>query len=221
MTSLRIVEHIFTPADLVGGSLALDFVNTGAGRNLDPRDWVDSYQRFVDWAALTGEFDESALSALATTARQERRSADEALARARALREALHEIFSAQVDGAVPSRKSVDALQSFWHRAEAITNLRWHDGRLVRELDARKAGLDLIACTVAGAATDLLTEGRSGVLKRCGGTNCGWLFLDTSKNGRRRWCDMSTCGNAAKARRHYARVRSAQDSSSRITRTPS
>jgi predicted RNA-binding Zn ribbon-like protein len=42
-------------------------------------------------------------------------------------------------------------------------------------------------------------------LKLCDGPNCSWLFLDTSKAGRRRWCDMADCGNAAKSRRHYAR----------------
>ncbi len=39
----------------------------------------------------------------------------------------------------------------------------------------------------------------------CPGEDCGWLFLDESKNRRRRWCSMETCGNRAKARRHYQR----------------
>jgi predicted RNA-binding Zn ribbon-like protein len=44
-------------------------------------------------------------------------------------------------------------------------------------------------------------------LKVCDGPNCSWIFLDTSKAGRRRWCDMADCGNAAKSRRHYAKSR--------------
>jgi predicted RNA-binding Zn ribbon-like protein len=44
-------------------------------------------------------------------------------------------------------------------------------------------------------------------LKLCALPTCGWLFVDVSRNGRRRWCDMSVCGNLAKARRFQARHR--------------
>ncbi|MGB6792588.1 MAG: CGNR zinc finger domain-containing protein [Pseudolabrys sp.] len=44
-------------------------------------------------------------------------------------------------------------------------------------------------------------------LRICQGPNCSWLFIDRSKAGRRRWCDMAVCGNAAKSRRFYARSR--------------
>jgi predicted RNA-binding Zn ribbon-like protein len=54
---------------------------------------------------------------------------------------------------------------------------------------------------------DLLTKGRLERLKRCPGPGCGWLFLDHSKNGSRRWCAMATCGNRTKGRRHRARQR--------------
>jgi predicted RNA-binding Zn ribbon-like protein len=49
----------------------------------------------------------------------------------------------------------------------------------------------------------------------CAGPRCGWLFIDRSKAGRRRWCDMATCGNAAKGRRNYQRRRAAAASSER------
>ena len=59
---------------------------------------------------------------------------------------------------------------------------------------------------VARAAFDLLTSGAAGRLRECAGRDCHWLFLDRSKNGSRRWCAMSNCGNLAKARRHRART---------------
>jgi predicted RNA-binding Zn ribbon-like protein len=46
-------------------------------------------------------------------------------------------------------------------------------------------------------------------VRECGGDHCGWLFLDETKNRSRRWCEMSVCGNRAKARRHYDRNRRA------------
>ena len=46
-----------------------------------------------------------------------------------------------------------------------------------------------------------------GRLRRCEAPDCDWFFLDRSRNGTRRWCSMETCGNRAKARRHYERGR--------------
>lgn len=63
---------------------------------------------------------------------------------------------------------------------------------------------------VTWSALAVLSEPRDMArLKRCPGTDCGWLFVDETKNGRRRWCSMETCGNRAKARRHYAREKAA------------
>ncbi len=45
-------------------------------------------------------------------------------------------------------------------------------------------------------------------VKVCG--NCGWLFIDRSKNRSRIWCDMAVCGNRRKASRHYHRKKEAQ-----------
>ena len=44
-------------------------------------------------------------------------------------------------------------------------------------------------------------------IRRCANDQCLWLFIDTSKGGTRRWCDMSACGNRAKARRHYSKIK--------------
>ncbi|MBE2276113.1 MAG: CGNR zinc finger domain-containing protein [Rhodobacteraceae bacterium] len=42
-------------------------------------------------------------------------------------------------------------------------------------------------------------------VKLCQGHDCGWIFLDETKNARRKWCLMEVCGNRAKSTRHYAR----------------
>lgn len=59
---------------------------------------------------------------------------------------------------------------------------------------------------LARSALDLLPAANWRRIRICG--NCGWLFLDRSRNGSRQWCDMSVCGNRQKARRHYRRRRS-------------
>jgi predicted RNA-binding Zn ribbon-like protein len=58
---------------------------------------------------------------------------------------------------------------------------------------------------VVDSAADALSSGELGRVRRCADTRCHRVFVDTTKNGRRRWCDMGTCGNRAKAARHRAR----------------
>jgi predicted RNA-binding Zn ribbon-like protein len=60
---------------------------------------------------------------------------------------------------------------------------------------------------VIRSAADLVTSPDISQIRECGAPDCNWLFLDRSRSGRRRWCDMSTCGNRAKARRYYSRHR--------------
>jgi len=62
---------------------------------------------------------------------------------------------------------------------------------------------------IAHSAADLLTSGDQERVKECASTTCEWVFLDKSRNRSRRWCDMSDCGNRAKARRFQARKRAA------------
>jgi predicted RNA-binding Zn ribbon-like protein len=60
---------------------------------------------------------------------------------------------------------------------------------------------------VLWSAGDLLTRPEVRRVRQCANDRCRWLFLDDSKNGSRRWCSMSMCGNRAKAHRHYLRTR--------------
>jgi predicted RNA-binding Zn ribbon-like protein len=67
--------------------------------------------------------------------------------------------------------------------------------------------MDQMLWPVARSAAELLTSERAGRVRECASETCSWLFLDGSRNGRRKWCDMASCGNRAKARRYYARHR--------------
>ena len=69
--------------------------------------------------------------------------------------------------------------------------------------------LDRVTWWVARSAAELLTSRNLTFVRECASYDCGWLFMDTTKNRSRRWCDMRTCGNRAKSRRHYERRRAA------------
>ncbi|HEX6938971.1 MAG TPA: CGNR zinc finger domain-containing protein [Longimicrobiales bacterium] len=58
---------------------------------------------------------------------------------------------------------------------------------------------------VIRSAADLLASGDSRRIRVCAGPDCGWLFVDRSRNGMRRWCDMKLCGTREKARRRRGR----------------
>jgi predicted RNA-binding Zn ribbon-like protein len=70
-------------------------------------------------------------------------------------------------------------------------------------------GLDRVLWPVILSTVDLLTSNTLRAVRECAAPNCGWLFLDTTRNRSRRWCDMLVCGNRAKARRHYERKKQA------------
>ncbi|MGH7124521.1 MAG: CGNR zinc finger domain-containing protein, partial [Stellaceae bacterium] len=65
--------------------------------------------------------------------------------------------------------------------------------------------LDRMLWPIVRSATQLLTAAELSRVKQCAGRGCSWLFLDTSKNGSRRWCEMEVCGSRSKARAYYAR----------------
>ncbi len=202
---MRRVQHIFRAHDLVGGDLAVDFVNTVTARDSEPSDWVDGYGALLEWAALTGAFAKKDFAALSDLAEAEPARATAALARCRLLREALCGVLYAMIQRRAPSADDLAAVDDARLTAAKAAKLVSARGRVASVWSVERSGLDLIAHVVAGQALALLQDPKLDRLRVCDGHDCGWVFVDTSKNGRRRWCDMATCGNTAKARRHYER----------------
>jgi predicted RNA-binding Zn ribbon-like protein len=202
---MQIVAHEFQPKDFVAGHLALDFANTVTARDTTPRDWLDGYARLLEWAAMAGAVDAATAARLASAAERAPREASAALGRARKVREALHDTCVALLDQKSPAAAVLDELDSAWKRATARTRLRADQGELQVRPEPQTCGLDLPLDLVVLAAVEWLGEIDRDRTRICRGHDCGWLFIDSSKGGRRVWCDMSTCGNAAKGAR-FARA---------------
>jgi predicted RNA-binding Zn ribbon-like protein len=206
-----IVNHRFSERDFVGGEAALDFINTVSGRDqAAPRDRLDSYDRLLEWAAHANLLPGRLLRALAQKAQAEPAAAARALDRAKRLRESLFTLVSAVAAGKAPTKENLALLRVAWVAGAEAHALHFHDGRVEIVLDPERADLDLIGVIAAWRLVERVLTAPADRLRLCAGTDCAWLFLDTSKAGRRRWCDMAVCGNAAKSRRHYARERSAR-----------
>lgn len=204
---LRVVPHQFSSDDLCAGHVVLDFINTAAGLNCDPRDWLDSYARLAGWAELAGVCEAGLAGDLSLLDRANPADGEDALAQARLLRSVLYELIHAGREGVHPPDDAIEELQRWYRRGGSAVELRWDAGGTLRS-SLRSCGLHVIGVAIALAAVDLLSRPFDRQLGVCAGRNCGWVFLDTSKSRRRRWCDMKTCGNAAKASRRYARHRS-------------
>jgi predicted RNA-binding Zn ribbon-like protein len=202
------------------GEPALDFVNTGSRlleRHADPAaaeaagygpfgDRLGSYADLVTWAERAGVIASDLGRSLRARASREAARGTAVLRRARDFREALYRILTAEIVGQEPSSADLDVLQSAAREAGSHRELaRTPDGYMLLWPDTGDLGR--VIWPVATDALDLLLSTERARVKRCASDDCNWLFWDASKNRSRRWCEMSACGNRAKARRYQERHR--------------
>lgn len=176
--------------ELVGNALCLDFTNTVNARPVAARDWLRSPDQLDGWARAAGH---PLGEPVADTGD---------LARARDFRESVHRIFEPLARAADPPSNDLDALIETYADGAGRARLS-RTGQSYALTWPGPRTLQVLCWEVAGSAVDLLRHGPLDRLGEC--PSCGWLFLDTSKNRRRRWCSMATCGSRDKARRYYQR----------------
>jgi predicted RNA-binding Zn ribbon-like protein len=211
----------------VGGDPSLDFVNTvdWTPGGLE-HDRLGSYDRLVIWARGAGVLSERQAHALRDATARAPDKAQAAYEAARWTRWVLHEVFSA----VVTRRPLADALAEFGRllaRAHQHLDLAPASAGRRRRRDApaltwawrgMPEQLECLLWPVVRSAATLLTSPDAGRLRLCAGPDCGWLYVDRSRNGLRRWCEMRTCGTLAKSRRRATRRRG-QRRRSRVLRT--
>ncbi len=204
---MNLTAHVFEPSDLIGGHVVLDFLNTVTARDQpEPSDWLSDFDALLDWAALTGQFAATDLKALRAQAQAQPAQASKALSQVRALREELHDAVNLALKHRAPPEALVDSLKSHWKQALDHAQYGARQGHWTIAHTAARSGLKLVSHAVAFSAMHWLPEIDPERVRTCPASHCGWMFLDTSKAGRRRWCDMATCGNVAKARRHQQKL---------------
>ena len=213
----------------VGGVLCLDFVNTVRGRISDPadrgaRDYAErivgerltSYDALLRWAAFAELLTSRELKLLAGEAdRRPARSAT-VLRRALALRAAMYRLFKGSVAAWTAHPDDLAAINRELQIARAHQRLVASPRGFVLEDGDTASALDRMLWPVVRSAAELVTSPRLERVGQCPGDECGWLFLDTSRSGRRQWCDMKDCGNVAKVRRFRERVRDGDGSAGAI-----
>ncbi len=193
--------------DLDGGRLALDFVNTADWRGGVRRlELLEGYADLVAWGLQAGVLEPAQARAMLREAAARPAKAAAALEGARAFREALFAVASAVAAGTAPPPADLRRVEAAVRKAASHAQLVGGRSGVRWRWDPAPA-LDRVLWPVARDAGDLLTSPVISRLRECAADTCTWLFLDESRNASRIWCSMRSCGNRAKARRHYARTR--------------
>jgi predicted RNA-binding Zn ribbon-like protein len=190
--------------------LCLDFGNTLGNRLTGYAvERLNSYGDLVAWEREKGILSEQEAEQLTQEAERRPVEAASTLARALVLREAMYRIFSAIAGERSPEAADMMTLNITLASALAVLHIVATEHGFAWGWSRGREGLDRVLWPVILSTVNLLTSNALRAVRECAAPNCGWLFLDTTRNRSRRWCDMMVCGNRAKARRHYERKKQA------------
>ncbi len=199
-----------SPLKLESGWLCLDFANTMDWHaSAHPIESLNSYADLVAWSRRIGLVPDRTAQQLLRGANQYPAEAADVLERAVALREAIYHIFAAVAHGHKPPTDDLTTLNEELSRSLAKSQLVWKDTAFDWGWLGDETDLDQMLWWIVRSSADLMTSEQLNRVGECADDRgCGWLFYDTSRNRSRQWCSMSGCGNRAKAKRHYERVKS-------------
>ena len=192
---------------LIGGALCLDFANTLVGHGAIPKhEYLMDYGDLVLWSQHTHLLTPPEAKSLIREAPRHPSKSLAAFKKALILRELIYRIFSAVAHNTHPKQPDLNQLNTA--RLESLQHSFIVQAKQRFSLECTDPmALDRMLWPIAISATELLTSIKFNHVKQCAGEGCDWLFLDTSRNHLRRWCTMDECGNRAKMRRRYERVR--------------
>lgn len=183
-----------------------DFLNTLDTDNGFPVEKLPTLEDALAWFVDRGVIHyEGADRARARVATQPAAAAKD-LDRVHTVRNALREVAKAIAAHRAPRASALNTVNRALHARQVIELVPAPDGCSV---DHRHVGdpIDDALARLAEPLVSELTGGHPERIRVCASDTCEWIFYDASRTGRRRWCDMSTCGNRAKAARHRARTR--------------
>lgn len=202
-------QHTGSDTSPSADDLFIDFANTLEFTRGEPREHLPDHEALLAWLATRGLVSDRLR--VAESARLKRRPAEAArwLDRFAHLRTLLHDLVGRIADGRQPTQAQLRDLNHILRHG-----LHYHQLRMSADGTRFAVGqvgdpLDQARAAIAGSLASYLAASDAERLRTCANDGCRWLFVDRSPAGRRRWCDMRTCGNQAKVARHRARARTA------------
>lgn len=195
--------------DLKSGHPALEFTNTVPNHASEhPGETLRNYEDLLSWAQRVGLLRAEQVQRLARRAIDQPGEAAAVFAESLELREALYRIFVAQTKGKSPAETDLAILNAVLAQLTTGAQVVHRAGGFEWRWNFNENALEAPLSIIALAAMNLMTSENCRWVGQCADEDgCGWLFVDTSKNHSRRWCDIKDCGNRAKQRRYQKRAR--------------
>jgi predicted RNA-binding Zn ribbon-like protein len=193
------------------GRLWLDFVNTDEAPRHAQSDALVSFDGYLAWLEGAGLIDAARRAALQRRALEQPASATATLHEARRIRSALRPLAERGLHATErTTQAAVLEVNRVLGRSTGVRRIEHdpRDGSFARTFLPAGDAFAALVIPVVESAADALVTGELERVRRCSAEPpCPRVFLDTSRSGRRRWCDMRSCGNRAKAARHRAASR--------------
>jgi predicted RNA-binding Zn ribbon-like protein len=187
-----------------GGALCLDFCNSGQGGRARREEWITGFADLIDWLEAAEAVTKVQAARLRAAGVRSPQAAQALWLRAIEFREALARILLARREGRPVPGEDLSTIDAEYGRTASFARLSSTGDGYQWSLDSTAAALDAALQPLVQSAAGLLTSNRLERVRRCGNPTCYWLFLDETKNCSRRWCEMASCGNLMKVRRHRA-----------------
>jgi predicted RNA-binding Zn ribbon-like protein len=186
--------------EVIGGALCLDLANTIDPRHKQPRvEYLATYRALVQWAVIAGALTAEDGTRLMELGASQPAQGERVRMRAVTLREALYQLLA---PGTTGGAYALAVLNEELQRGMASARIE-PDGDDYRLGWEAGDSLDRMLWPIARSAGELLLSPQRRRIRECEGSEgCGWLFIDRSKPGTRRWCSMTSCGNREKGTRY-------------------
>jgi len=193
--------------NLKSGHPSLEFTNTVNNHASEqPGETLFKYEDVLAWAGRVGLFREDQVGRLTRQAARQPDEAARVFVAVLALREAMYRIVIAQTKGKSAPKQDLAILNSVLSQLTGGAQVVYQTDRFEWQWNFDENALEAPLWLLALSAVDLMTSEYYERVGQCADEDgCGWLFVDTSKNHSRRWCDINDCGNRAKQRRYQKR----------------
>jgi predicted RNA-binding Zn ribbon-like protein len=193
---------------MIGGELALDFANTSSGRGSN--EWQDHLQApgdVADWAGHARVMPPEDAVWLKAAAKADPGLGDRLLRAALELREDIYALGVELAARRAAPAAAIDHIRALHARCLEQAQLAPFGAHFAWSWRAVNSPVEAVLGPISLSALTTLLQADLTRIKQCQGEKCGWLFLDTTKNKSRRWCEMEVCGNRAKQKRLARRAR--------------
>ena len=187
--------------------MCVDFCNSGQGARGGAAEWIAGYGQLVDWLHSAAAVTAGQAARLRRAGVASPRAAAGEWRRAIGFREVLFRVLNTRAEGSAAGGEDIARIEAEYLRTAPFARLRWTGESYAWSLEESPTGTDAAIQPLVASAISLLASHRLAQLRRCGNSTCYWLFIDETRNHSRRWCEMASCGNLVKVRRHRERMR--------------